>query len=101
MVEHDQTAGVQGFRQSIPPGSSLVALGVGVPRAVVGVEVTHDEGVIIVGGEEEVEIGTVAGGARGSGGNVDVDDIEGGLVVGDGEALVLDDGVTREQMIGG
>ena len=42
----------------------------------VGVEVTHDEGVIIVGGEEEVEIGTVAGGAGGGGGNVDVNDIE-------------------------
>ena len=59
MVEDNEVASVQGFRKSIPPGRCLVALCVGIPQAMVGVEVTHDEGVIIVGGEEQFTGGEV------------------------------------------
>ena len=58
MVEDDEVASVQGFRKSIPPGRSLVALCAGVPKAVVGVEITHDEGRVgrrVGGGKAKLE----------------------------------------------
>ena len=101
MVEDDEVASVQGFRKSIPPGRCLVALCVGIPQAMVGVEVTHDEGVIIVGGEEQVKVGAVYGGTGGCGRDIDVVDIEGRLAIVDGEPLVLDGRVTREEVVCG
>ena len=101
MVEDDEVASVQGFRKSIPPGRSLVALCAGVPKAVVGVEIAHDEGVINVGGEEQVKVGTVSWGAGGCGWDINIVDVEGRLTIVDGEALVLDGGVTREEVVCG
>ena len=101
MVEDDEVASVQGFRKSIPPGRCLVTLCVGIPQAMVGVEVTHDEGVIIVGGEEQVNVGAVYGGTGGCGRDIDVVDIEGRLAIVDGEPLVLDGRVTREEVVSG
>ena len=66
-----------------------------------GIEVPHDDGIILMGAEQGVEVGPVPCWAAGDWGDVDVDDVELNVINYEGDSLVLNDGVTREQLVGG
>ena len=54
-----------------------------------------------MGAEQGVEVGPVPCWAAGDWGDVDVDDVELNVINYEGDSLVLNDGVTREQLVGG
>ena len=65
------------------------------------VEVTHDECVVIVGGDQSGEVWAVPWRAAGGRRDVDVNDVEFSVINCKGNSLVLNDRVTREKVVSG
>ena len=63
-----------------------------------GIEVPHDDGIILMGAEEDVQVGPVPCWAAGNWGDVDVDDVELNVINCESDSLALNDGVNREKL---
>ena len=65
------------------------------------IEVSHGNSVILMGAEQGVKVGPIPCCAAGDRGDVDVDDVWLNVINYKGDSLMLNDGVTREQLVGG
>ena len=99
-VEEGEVAVIDSINDSIAPGSRAVVTGRREPRGIVGIEVTHDN-CRSSGVQEKGEIRAESGGARGGGGDVNIDEVDVGPPPGNRDALMFSDTVTREEASGG
>ena len=96
-VEEAEGAALRGFHDELAPCSSPAAVCRGVPGLVVGIKVTHHQGVASEVSLEEVgELGRVVTRAGVDGGDVDVNDCQLDMVYCHIDALVLCGGVIGE-----